>query len=647
MMTRSAGRATAVPRGGMMGGKTIRGGSQGTEVNDGVDGVPDFSAIIAQQLQNLHLTILAQGNARNVIKNNDRRGCTYKEFLACNPKEYDGKGGAIVYTRWIEKMGSVHDMSGCRDNQKIRGMVAAMEPTTIQKAVQISGTLTDEAIRNGSIKKNPEKRENKGEPSKDNNRRDDNKRTRTGNALTITINHANVMNPAADHEAYFECGGTDHYKSACPRLNRAQGPGVNHPNQALTIDEGRGRINKGNQTRRRASVFGAEEAHHDLNIVMGIEPSDLGFSYEIEIASRKLVEIDKVIKGCKLEIDGHVFDINLISFRSGSFDVIIGEMVVVRDFPEVFPDDLSGFPLIREIKFQIELVPGVIPVVKWRICQVNSKNSRTRVSFDQAHCLGEHWIQAGFRDELDNVVEEEDRGWIFFLGGNNSLGTKKCQGSNSGDGGNTGDRVKITGGVIKFGGGIGDVVARRTSMARKRKVVIVKNQEPLPEDILGVTTLRQTGSHYPKIYWESLPEDILGVITRRHTGSHYPKTGKVIAYASRQLKIYKKNYTIDDLELGAVVFALKIWRDYFYRTKCVIYTDHKSLQHIFNQKELKMRQRRRIELFSDYNYEIRYHPGKANVVADALSRKERIKPKRIGSINMTLQSSIKRKILAT
>ncbi|GJZ16607.1 putative nucleotidyltransferase, ribonuclease H [Tanacetum coccineum] len=88
------------------------------------------------------------------------------------------------------------------------------------------------------------------------------------------------------------------------------------------------------------------------------------------------------------------------------------------------------------------------------------------------------------------------------------------------------------------------------------------------------------------------------------------------------LKIHEKNYTTHDLELGAVVVALKTWRHYLYRTKSVIYTDHKSLQHIFSQKELNMRHRRWIELFSDYDCEIRYHPGKANVMADALSRKE-------------------------
>ncbi|GJW25861.1 putative reverse transcriptase domain-containing protein [Tanacetum coccineum] len=120
---------------------------------------------------------------------------------------------------------------------------------------------------------------------------------------------------------------------------------------------------------------------------------------------------------------------------------------------------------------------------------------------------------------------------------------------------------------------------------------------------------------------------------------------KVIAYASRQLKIYEKNYTTHDLELGAVVFALKIWRHYLYGTKCTVFTDHKSLQHILNQKELNMRQRRWLELLSNYDCEIRYHPGKANVVADALSRKERNKPLRVRALVMTIGLNLPKQIL--
>ncbi|GJR21463.1 putative reverse transcriptase domain-containing protein [Tanacetum coccineum] len=120
---------------------------------------------------------------------------------------------------------------------------------------------------------------------------------------------------------------------------------------------------------------------------------------------------------------------------------------------------------------------------------------------------------------------------------------------------------------------------------------------------------------------------------------------KVIAYASRQLKIHEKNYTTHDLELGAVVFALKIWRHYLYGTKCTVFTDHKSLQHILDQKELNMRQRHWLELLSDYDCEIHYHPGKANVVADALTRKERIKPLRVRALVITIGLDLLKQIL--
>ncbi|GKE55077.1 reverse transcriptase domain-containing protein [Tanacetum coccineum] len=246
------------------------------------------------------------------------------------------------------------------------------------------------------------KRGNVGEPSKDKNGRDDNKRIKTRNAFASTANpvgrentgtwpkcttcnsyHApegpcrtcfnyncpghlakdcrgvprnvipvNARNPTV--RACYECGSTDHVRSACPRMNQAQGPGGNRPNQALAINGGQGHVNQGNQEREREFMLGAKEARLDLNIVTGtftlndhyattlfdsgvdysfisttfiplldIESSDLEFSYEIEIASEQLVEIDKVIRGCKLEIEGYVFDINLIPFGSGSFDVII------------------------------------------------------------------------------------------------------------------------------------------------------------------------------------------------------------------------------------------------------------------------------------------------------------------------------------
>nr|GEV58722.1 putative reverse transcriptase domain-containing protein [Tanacetum cinerariifolium] len=118
---------------------------------------------------------------------------------------------------------------------------------------------------------------------------------------------------------------------------------------------------------------------------------------------------------------------------------------------------------------------------------------------------------------------------------------------------------------------------------------------------------------------------------------------KVLAYASRQLKIYEQNYTTHDLELKAVVFTLKMWRHYLYETRCTVFTDHQSLQHILDQKELNMRQR--CWLDSDYNCDIRYHPGKENVVADALSRKEWSRPLRVRALVMTIENDLMEKLM--
>ncbi|GJZ51259.1 reverse transcriptase domain-containing protein [Tanacetum coccineum] len=167
------------------------------------------------------------------------------------------------------------------------------------------------------------------------------------------VNPVNARNPTVAREACFECGGTDYFKAACPRLNQTQRPGGGHPNQVVAINRGQGCGKNGNRAHEGVFMLGAEEARQDPNIMtgtftlnnhyattlfdsgadysfvstafttlLGIESSDLGFSYEIEIASGQLIKIDKIIRGCKLEIKGHTFD-DLIPFGSGSFDVIV------------------------------------------------------------------------------------------------------------------------------------------------------------------------------------------------------------------------------------------------------------------------------------------------------------------------------------
>ena len=101
------------------------------------------------------------------------------------------------------------------------------------------------------------------------------------------------------------------------------------------------------------------------------------------------------------------------------------------------------------------------------------------------------------------------------------------------------------------------------------------------------------------------------------------QSGRVVAYGSRQLKNHEQNYPTHDLELAAVVFVLNIWRHYLYGEEFEVYSDHKSLKYIFTQQDLNMRQHRWMEFLEDYDFTLHYHPGKANVVADALSRKSR------------------------
>ena len=111
--------------------------------------------------------------------------------------------------------------------------------------------------------------------------------------------------------------------------------------------------------------------------------------------------------------------------------------------------------------------------------------------------------------------------------------------------------------------------------------------------------------------------------SRAGLGCVLMRSERVVAYGSRQLKNHEQNYTTHDMELVAVVFALNIWRHYLYGEEFEVYSDHKSLKYIFTQWDLIMRKRRWMEFLEDYNLTLHYHPGKENVVADALSRKSR------------------------
>nr|GEV69807.1 reverse transcriptase domain-containing protein [Tanacetum cinerariifolium] len=268
-------------------------GGRGNEANEGIDEVPNFSIVISLQLQDLLSTIITQ------VAYTDR----FHELARLVPHLVSLKTKRIE--RYIYGIAPQNHM-----------MVASTEPTTIQNAILKDGVLTDETVRNGSLKKSGGKRGDSGETSKEGNVKGDNKRARTGKVYaTITnlvkkeytssapkctnynfhhyhempcrmcmnYNHLgnfandcsgpkmvtllNARNSTAARGACYECGGSDHYKSSCPRLNRAPGQGGNLPNQALDIKGGQAHRNNGNLAPKRAFVMGAEEARQDPNIV--------------------------------------------------------------------------------------------------------------------------------------------------------------------------------------------------------------------------------------------------------------------------------------------------------------------------------------------------------------------------------------------
>nr|GEZ75299.1 putative reverse transcriptase domain-containing protein [Tanacetum cinerariifolium] len=179
-------------------------------------------------------------------------------------------------------------------------------------------------------------------------------------------------------------------------------------------------------------------------------------------------------------------------------------------------------------------------------------------------------------------------------------------------------------------------------------LIYSKNKEEHGEHLKTILELLKNEQLYAK-FSKSFPKGMEDFVvycsaSLKGFGAVLMQWEKVTVYAFRQLKTHEENYTTHDMELDVVVFALRLWRHYLYGMKCTVYTAHKSIQYILDQKELNMRQRQWIELLSDYDCEIRYYPDKANVMADALSQKERIKLLRVRSLVMTVHTNLPEQI---
>ncbi|GJS51521.1 putative reverse transcriptase domain-containing protein [Tanacetum coccineum] len=481
-----------------------------------------------------------------------------------------------------------------------------------------------------------------------------------------------------------------------------------------------------------------------------------GASYEVEISDGRVVSTNTVLKDCTLHLVNHIFEIDLMPIELGMFDVIIDmdwlvkhdaviviscikarkyvergyhlflahvmknkskekrleDMLVIRDFPEVFPEEFPGLPPPRQVEFQIDLVLEIAPLLEkgfirpssspWGapVLFVKKKDGSFRMCIDYRELnkltVKNRYPLSRIEDLFDQLQGSSVYSKIDLRSGYHQLHIKE-------------EDIPITAFRTRYGHFESQVMPFGLTnapavfmdlMNRVCKPYLDKFFIVFNDDILVYSKDEEEHEKHLKIILELLKKERFGV----HVGSAKieavkswaarttPTEGKeeeeafhtlkqklcsapilalpegtkdfvvycdtslkvyevmlmqrekVIAYASRLIKVHEENYTTHDLELGAVVFALRLWRHYLYGKKCVVFSNHKSLQYILNKKELNLRQRRWIELLSDYDCEIRYHPRKANVVADALSRKERNKPLRVRALMMTINNDLPKQI---
>ncbi|GJY42663.1 putative reverse transcriptase domain-containing protein [Tanacetum coccineum] len=473
-----------------------------------------------------------------------------------------------------------------------------------------------------------------------------------------TNNNNNNKNQKAG--ACYDCGNTGHIKKNCPKLK-------NHGN-----DNGNG------TAQGRAYALGGRDASPDSNVITGtfllnnryaiilfdtgadrsfvsntfsalinITPTTLENHYDVELVDGKIIGVNTIIHGCTLNFMNHSFNIDLMPVLLGSFKVIIGmdwltkyhgviiydekigcdvflahitmleDVPIVRDFPKVFPKDLPGIPSARQVEFQIDLVPGYHQL---RVREEDIPKTAFRMLYGyyefqvMPFCLTNtptvfmdliNWVCKPYLDKfvivfIDDILiysknkeePEEHLKLILELVKKEELYAKfsKCE-------------FWIP--IVQF---LRHVIDSKGIHGEKEEAAFqLIKQKLCNPPILALPK----GSENFIVYCDA---------SHKGLGAALMQNKKVIAYASRQLKIHEKNYTTHDLELRAVVFALKMWRHYLYGTRCT-------------------------ELLSDYDCDIPYHLGKANVVPDALSRKERSRPLRVRSLVMTMGLNLPKKIL--
>ncbi|GJX67594.1 putative reverse transcriptase domain-containing protein [Tanacetum coccineum] len=457
----------------------------------------------------------------------------------------------------------------------------------------------------------------------------------------------------------YECGVQGHFKRDCPKLKNK-----NHGNQG----------GNGNAS-AKVYVVGNARTNPDSNVVTGM------FLLNDHYAS---ILFDTAADRRNRVFLAHV---TTKEIEEKSREKRLEDVPIVRDFPKVFPEALFGLLPTRQVEFQIDLMPGAAPVARVPYRLAPSKMKELPEKLQELSDKGFIRPSSSPWGAPVLFVKKKDGSFRICIDYRelNKLTMKNSYSLPRIDdlfdqlqGSSVYSKINLRSGIHQLRVREEDIpkMAFRTRYGHYEFQVMPFEVEENEEHLKAILELLRKeefqGIHVDPAKIESIKDwaspktpmeirQFLGLAeaafqTLKHKLCSAPilalpqgaenfivycdashkglgvvlmQNEKVIAYASRQLKIHEKNYTTYDLELGAVVFALKIWRHYLYGTKCTVFTDHKSLQHILDQKELNMRQHCWLEFLSDYDCEIHYHSGKANVVADALSRKERIKPSRV------------------
>ncbi|GJU89924.1 putative reverse transcriptase domain-containing protein [Tanacetum coccineum] len=467
----------------------------------------------------------------------------------------------------------------------------------------------------------------------------------------------------------YDCGQQGHTRNRCPKKVKQEEVGeVRGRAYAIKDDEPQG-PNAVTGTfllnNRYASVLfysGSDRCFVDIRFssMLDIDLVKIDTSYEVELADGRIVSTNTILKGCSLNLVNHLFEIDLMPIELGMFDVIIGmdwlvkhdaviicsekpvsisneviicflahvnekkpkekrleDVPVIREFPKVFPDDFPGLPPPRQLRIKKEDIP--ITTFKTRYGHFELQvmpfglTNASAVFMDLMNRVCKPYLDKFVIVCIDDILvyskDEEEHGKhlkiILELLKKERLYAKfsKCDFWL--------DSVQFLGHVIGRNGVHGDPAKLEAIRNRAAPTTPMEGKE----EEEAFQTLKQKLSSVPIL---ALPEGMEDFMVYCNTslkgyGVVLMQREKVIAYASRQLKVHEENYTTHGLELRAVVFALR--------------------QHHWT------------ELLSDYDCEIRYHLGKVNVMADALSRKERINPLRVRALMMTVHSDLPKQIL--